>query len=88
MQTTTLRCIDMDAVVGLRVVRGRDWDDDNNIDGGEGFVGTVVEICGDSSTKSVLVQWDSGERQYHRAGYQGAYDLCVLDSSPTGKRIS
>ena len=80
----------MDVVVGLRVVRGPDWDD-NKIDGGEGFVGTVVQTNSTSSSlpeKLVYVQWDSGKLHHHRAGYHGAYDLCVFDSSPSGKGIN
>lgn len=73
--------------VGLRVVRGPNWDD-KEIDGGEGFVGTVVEI-GSSPSKLpeglVQVQWDCGKRHEHRAGYHGAFDLYVFDNSPTGK---
>ena len=77
----------MDVVVGLRVVRDPNWDD-NKIDGWEGFVGTVVEISSTSSSlpeKLVYVQWDSSNWHHHRAGYHGAFDLYVFDSSPTGK---
>ena len=77
--------------VGLRVVRGPDWMlDDVESDGGEGFVGTVVEVGGKSSSlpeNLVWVQWDLGIRHDHRAGYYGAYDLCVLDSAPIGKGL-
>ena len=74
--------------VGTRVVRGPDWDVNANEDGGEGFVGTVVEVGGKSSSlpeNLVWVQWDSGTRHHHRAGYYGGYDLCVLDSASTGR---
>ncbi len=33
-----------DELVGLRVVRGPDWEWDTQ-DGGEGFVGTVIDIA-------------------------------------------
>jgi E3 ubiquitin-protein ligase mind-bomb len=73
--------------VGLRVVRGVDWQWADQ-DGGEGHVGTIVEIGGQGSNKSpaqtVVVQWDSGIRCNYRAGYQGKDDLRVLDSGPTG----
>ena len=75
---------------GLRVVCGPNWNIDES-DGEEGFVGTVVELGGDSSTVSenmALVQWDMAVCQQHRAGHQGAIDLCVLDSSPVGEAIS
>ena len=66
--------------VGLRVVRGPDWKWGNQ-DGGEGNVGTVVEIgkigSPTSPDKTVVVQWDTGTRTNYRVGYQGAYDLRV-----------
>jgi len=76
-----------DIKVGLRVVRGSDWQSEDE-DGGEGFVGTVVEIGGQGSSKipddTVDVVWDTGVRGNYRSGYQGKYDLRVLDSAPTG----
>lgn len=76
--------------VGLRVVRGPDWDDGDK-DGGEGFVGTVVQVGRKESSlpeKLVWVQWDNGARQDHRAVYHGAYDLLVLDNAATGNIVS
>ena len=74
--------------VGLRVVRGPDWKWGNQ-DDGEGHVGTVVEIgkpgSSTSPDKTVVVQWDSGSRTNYRVGYQGAYDLRILDNAPIGK---
>lgn len=73
--------------LGLRVVRGPDWKWANQ-DGGEGHVGTLVEIGEPGSTSSpdrtVVVQWDSGSRTNYRVGYQGAYDLRVFDNAPAG----
>ena len=66
--------------VGLRVVRGPDWKWGNQ-DGGEGNVGTVVEIGKfgslTSPDKTVVVQWDIGTRTNYRVGYQGSHDLRV-----------
>ena len=74
--------------LGFRVVRGPDRNlTDEERDGGEGCVGTVVELGGNSSRlpeKLVWVQWDTGGRHDYRAGYHEAYDLCVLDSAPAG----
>uniref|UniRef100_T1JDF9 RING-type E3 ubiquitin transferase n=1 Tax=Strigamia maritima TaxID=126957 RepID=T1JDF9_STRMM len=79
------RCADIE--VGLRVVRGSDWKWGNQ-DDGEGHVGTVVEIgkpgSSTSPDKTVVVQWDSGSRTNYRVGYQGAYDLRILDNAPIG----
>ena len=55
---------------------------------GEGFVGTVVEVGRESSTstpeKTVVVQWDLGNRTNYRVGYQGCYDLRIYDLAPIG----
>ena len=75
---------------GLRVVCGPSFNVDKT-DHKEGFVGTVVELARDSSSvpenMMALVQWDIGLCQLHRAGHDGAFDLCVLDSSPSGEAI-
>ena len=76
----------MNVEVGLRVVRGPDWKWGSQ-DGGEGFVGTVVEIgrSGASSPdETVIVRWDSGTKTNYRVGYQDAYDLRVVDNAPVG----
>ena len=72
---------------GLRVVRGPDWEWGDQ-DGGEGYVGTVVEIGEPDSKRgrAVVVQWDCEERPCnYRCGLEGKYDLRVLDSAPAGK---
>ena len=72
----------MEVDVGLRVVRGPDWPWGDQ-DGGEGHVGTVVEVGQDG--RSVVVQWDCGNRCRYRCGEEGKYDLRVFDSAPTGE---
>ena len=78
----------MDVDLGLRVVRGPDWEWGDQ-DGGEGHVGTVVEVGKPASDGGrvvpVVVQWDCGERSRYRCGVNGKYDLRVLDSAPAGK---
>ena len=62
----------MDVIPGLRVVRGPDWSCGDQ-DGGEGHVGTVVEV--DSEGRSVMVQWDCGGRHRYLgivAGQRGS----------------
>ncbi|XP_057605986.1 E3 ubiquitin-protein ligase MIB2 isoform X1 [Hippopotamus amphibius kiboko] len=75
--------------VGMRVVRGVDWKWGHQ-DGGEGGVGTVVELGrhGSPSTpdRTVVVQWDHGTRTNYRAGYQGAHDLLLYDNAQIGVR--
>ena len=80
--------------VGLRVVRGPDWKWGDQ-DGNEGYAGTIVEIGGlvkNGETKdthppsprgTVILQWDTGIRTNCRVGHQNAYNLRLLDSSPT-----
>ena len=84
----------MEVLVGLRVVRGPDWErgERGDEDGGEGFVGTVVAGGrADGSEEGrhdvATVQWDvRRERHSYRCGAQGKYDLRVLDSAPAGQR--
>ena len=91
--------VSMDVDVGFRVVRGPDWEWGDQ-DGGEGHVGTVVEVgepsVGDGG-RAVVVQWDCGERSRYRCGVASSpgplarcnvnrkYDLRVLDSAPAGR---
>jgi len=73
--------------IGLRVVRGPDWKWGNQ-DGGDGHVGTLVEIgkpgSPTSPDKTVVVQWDAGTRTNYRVGYQGAFDLRIWDNATIG----
>ena len=75
--------------VGIRVVRGPDWQWRNQ-DDGEGHCGTVVEIgklgSKTSPDKTVVVQWDSGSRTNYRIGYQNKYDLRIFDNAAIGVR--
>ena len=73
--------------LGLRVVRGPDWEWGDQ-DGGEGHVGTVVEVGDQDSAnqpRSAIIQWDSGERSRYRCGLDEKYDLRVLDNGPVGR---
>lgn len=75
-------------MLGLRVVRGPDWNL-GSLDGEEGGVGTVVSVeIGQHGRplpdKSVLVYWDSGRAVVCRAGFGDCYDLRVYDSASAG----
>ena len=76
-----------DVKVGLRVVRGDDWQRGDQ-GGGEGFVGTVVEGGGHGGSKNpdntVVVIWDTGAHAKFRPGYDDKDDLLVLDNAPAG----
>lgn len=60
-------------------------------DGGEGHVGTVREIgrqgSSNSPDKTVVVNWDSGNRTNYRVGYQDKYDLIVVDNAQIGELL-
>ena len=66
---------------GLRVIRGPDWNLDDD-DGGEGHVGTVVEVSGDGKAN---ITWDGGQVTVCRGGQGQGHDLRVLDSAPVGE---
>ncbi|KAK3088128.1 hypothetical protein FSP39_015105 [Pinctada imbricata] len=66
--------------VGLRVVRGPDWNLGNK-DQGEGHVGTVVK---DNGNETFQVVWDMGEQTTCRGGKDGKSDLIILDNAPAG----
>jgi len=74
-------------LTGVRVVRGPDWEPRyGNYDGGEGSVGTVVNVEEEmNGGRPVSVQWDYGQRVRYRAGVAGRYDLRLFDSTPSGK---
>ena len=84
----------MEVKKGLRVVRGPAWSWGDQ-DGGEGYVGTVVDTQssatdqqGESEERAaiiVTVQWDKGNRCRYRSGVDDKYDLRVFESSPAGK---
>ena len=76
--------VEMELCEGLRVVRGPNWLWGDQ-DGGEGHVGTVVEVGQDGG--SVVVQWDCGNRCRYRCGEERKYDLRVFDSGPTGEHV-
>nr|KAG5688878.1 hypothetical protein BaRGS_016446 [Batillaria attramentaria] len=65
---------------GVRVIRGPDWNLDDE-DGGEGHVGTVVETGTDGK---VNIVWDGGEVSICRSQGQGGHDLRVLDNATVG----
>ena len=81
--------MELDVKPGVRVVRGPDWKWGNQ-DGGEGHVGTVVEVTTTDTpaenhvaSRVVLVQWDFGNRCNYRCGIEGKHDLLVYDNGPT-----
>ena len=74
----------MELCEGLRVVRGPNWSWGDQ-DGGEGHVGTVVEVGQGGGW--VVVQWDCGNKCRYRCGEEGKYDLRVFDSGPTGEYV-
>lgn len=75
-------------MLGCRVVRGPDWQWGNQ-DGGEGGVGTIVDLKKFADGRPlppniVMVCWDNGRQADYRTGMNGCYDLRVFDSSSAG----
>lgn len=68
---------------GLRVVRGPDWTLGDS-DGGEGHLGTVVDVRENESV--VGVAWDVGNTTTCRIGKDQNYDLRVFDNATIGKK--
>lgn len=73
----------MASLVGLRVLRGPDWNN-SDVDGGEGHLGTVISLLENSCVK---VMWDNGKESTCRAGTNGKFDLRIFDSAPIGSSI-
>ena len=73
----------MEPELGVRVVRGPDWEWEDQ-DVGEGYVGTVAGL--EEGGGAVVVQWDAGQRCRYRCGEEGKYDLRILDTGPSGNR--
>ena len=75
------------ACPGLRVVRGPDWRWGLQ-DGGEGGVGTVVEVGGKADSNSpedtAVIQWDLASKTNYRCGYEDSHDIRVLDTASAG----
>jgi len=71
--------------LGIRVLRGPDWDQ-NEADGGEGHLGTVVGVKVEEGTAEVV--WDNGQATRCRVGKEGKHDLRVLDNAQAGERCS
>ena len=66
---------------GLRVIRGPGWTQ-GEADGGEGHVGTVVDLKDDGT---VEVTWDGGQVTKVKAG---SNELRVLDNATVGELIN
>ncbi len=81
----------MEVLPGMRVVRGPDWKWGDQ-DGGEGTVGSVVEVNMEGSAadggrtlvQAAVVAWDNGNRCNYRCGLDGKFDLRLFDNGPTG----
>jgi E3 ubiquitin-protein ligase mind-bomb len=71
------------AFSGARIVRGVDWNWDEQ-DGGSGNKGKVLQIQDWTSTaprSAAYVAWDNGVKNLYRLGYEGMSDLKVIIDS-------
>lgn len=86
--TSKVRVDKTNAVIGLKVVRGKDWDYSPQ-DGGEGNVGVITEYPlyypEDPGSNWTYVMWANGDGYCYRIGEQGKYDLYVHEEQVVSK---
>ncbi|XP_050306891.1 E3 ubiquitin-protein ligase MIB2 [Anthonomus grandis grandis] len=71
---------------GAKVIRGFNWEWSNQ-DGGEGKVGTVIDIRGwdnETSRSVVNIQWSSGNTNVYRLGHKGICDIKFIQPTSGG----
>ncbi|KAK7471427.1 hypothetical protein BaRGS_00035915 [Batillaria attramentaria] len=72
----------MAARVGMRVLRGPNWEGGDS-DGGEGHLGTITALLDGGK---VRVLWDNGKEGTYRTGADNKFELRIFDSAPVGVR--
>jgi len=86
--TSKVRVDKTNAVIGLKVVRGKDWDYSPQ-DGGEGNVGVITEYPlyypKDPGSNWTYVVWANGDGYCYRIGEEGKYDLYVHEEQVVSK---
>jgi len=86
--TSKVRVDKTNAVIGLKVVRGKDWDYSPQ-DGGEGNVGVITEYPlyypKDPGSDWTYVVWANGDGYCYRIGHNNKYDLYVHEEQVVSK---
>lgn len=86
--TSKVRVDKTNAVIGLKVVRGKDWDYSPQ-DGGEGNVGVIIEYPlyypKDQGSDWTYVMWANGDGYCYRIGHNDKYDLYVHEEQVVSK---
>ena len=86
--TSKVRVDKTNAVIGLKVVRGKDWNYSPQ-DGGEGNVGVITEYPlfypKDPSANWTRVVWANGDGYCYRIGHDNKYDLYVHEEQVVSK---
>ena len=67
--------------IGVRVIRGPDWDHGSHEDGGPGHLGTIIDIS--RKTLTCTVQWDNGNLTNCQAS-DDHKDLRIVYTESTG----
>ncbi|VDI65557.1 Hypothetical predicted protein [Mytilus galloprovincialis] len=67
--------VDEMIAVGCRVVRGHDWKY-GDFDGGQGSLGTVLEV---KDKSKVVVRWDGTNKGIFKIGYDGLFEVVLFD---------
>jgi hypothetical protein len=65
--------------LGLKVVRGKDWEynfQDYN-DEGKNSVGEIIDLAGYGDRKWIEVKWENGYINNYRIGYKDKFDLYI-----------
>ena len=68
-------------MLGCRVVRGPDWQWEDQDGGNPLRLGTVIKF----RKKRVMVLWDNGSKGNYRCGVDDKFDLLIYDSGPAGR---
>ncbi|XP_038069488.1 E3 ubiquitin-protein ligase MIB1-like [Patiria miniata] len=80
-----VKCRSIGICVGARVVRGPDWEWEDQ-DGGDGKVGTVSQVCSAEGTYRswVSVRWPNGSASQYRRGHKGKVDVQYTERETMG----
>lgn len=86
--TSKVRVDKTNAVIGLKVVRGKDWDFGTQ-DEGKGNVGVISQLHGyypkDPGSDWTYVVWANGDGYCYRIGHDNKYDLYVHEEQVVSK---
>jgi hypothetical protein len=87
--TSKVRVDKTNAVIGLKVVRGKDWNYSAQDEGSKGNVGVITEYSlyypKDPGANWTYVMWANGDGDVNRIGHDNKYDLYVHEEQVVSK---